>query len=76
MSIKKRRPIRLRGSDVALVFTVYAAVTLLMLLIVIPFLIIFFQSVTPNEAMLGSHYSIVPRNGIFPLMITCLSALI
>ncbi len=65
MSIKKRRLIRLHGSDVALVFTVYAAVTLLMLLIVIPFFIIFFQSVTPNEAMLGSHYSIVPRKWDF-----------
>ena len=44
----------MRGTDYILMTVVYSSVILLTLTILLPFIIIFFQSVTPQEVMIGS----------------------
>ena len=50
----------MRGTDYILMTVVYSSVILLTLTILLPFIIIFFQSVTPQEAMIGSQYTLLP----------------
>ena len=58
---KRNNRIRsMRGTDYILMTVVYSSVILLTLTILLPFIIIFFQSVTPQEAMIGSQYTLLP----------------
>ena len=57
---KRNNRIRsMRGTDYILMTVVYSSVILLTLTILLPFIIIFFQSVTPQEAMIGSQYTLL-----------------
>lgn len=61
MKCKNNRVCSMQGTDYILMFMIYTSVTILTLTILLPFLIIFFQSVTPQEAMSGTQYSLVPQ---------------
>jgi len=58
---KRRSRVRLHGSDMVLMTVIYTVGVLLCLSIIFPFLIIFFQSVTPTDAMHGAEYVLVPE---------------
>ena len=51
----------IRGTDYVLMAVIYTFIILLTMSIVIPFFIVFFQSVTPQEAMMGNQYSLIPK---------------
>ncbi len=51
----------MRGTDYVLMAVIYTFIILLTVSIVIPFFIVFFQSVTPQEAMMGNQYSLIPK---------------
>lgn len=60
MMIRMKASRRACTSDIWFMAIVYASVSLLTLFIVFPFLIIFFQSITPVTSMRDSYYRLIP----------------
>jgi ABC-type glycerol-3-phosphate transport system permease component len=52
-------------SDIVLIGIAYTTVIILTFSIIIPFLLIFLQSITPRRAMSGEWYSIIPKQVTF-----------
>ncbi|HOJ09280.1 MAG TPA: carbohydrate ABC transporter permease [Clostridiales bacterium] len=52
-------------SDIVLIGIAYTTVIILTFSIIIPFLLIFLQSITPRSAMTGEWYSIIPKQVTF-----------